>query len=276
MAALDLTTIEAAAAWSGLPANTTAASDTIGRLVSAASQMIYGFLGRPYLFSRAMTERYDGTGGYRIMLRQFPITSVTAVSVDNVLIPASPTPGPGAAQPNGFLVEPWDGYSPGRMQSLDLFGYGFNRGRQNVVVSFVAGYLATEAATPDAAAYQATVTAPNGPWAVDAGVTFAATGAALTLVTGTPATGQYALVRGEAGKYQFAAADAGKGVLISYSYIPFDIFQCCTELVGERYAYKAHIGQVSKTLGGQETVTFSQADMPATMKLALQPYRRVV
>lgn len=49
----------------------------------------------------------------------------------------------------------------------------------------------------------------------DMGVVYAATGASLTQVTGTPTTGQYSV---SSGTYTFAAADEGLAVLISYTY----------------------------------------------------------
>lgn len=58
--------------------------------------------------------------------------------------------------------------------------------------------------------------------------------------------------------------------------IPPAIQQAATELVGEAFKRKDRIGQVSKTLGGQETVSFSQKDMGATTATALQQYRRIV
>lgn len=61
-----------------------------------------------------------------------------------------------------------------------------------------------------------TVTVSNSAtWTTDLGVRFSSTGLPLTLVTGTPTTGQYSVA---AGVYTFAAADTLKGVLIDYLY----------------------------------------------------------
>jgi hypothetical protein len=158
---------------------------------------------------------------------------------------------------------------------LSLRGHEFWRGDSNVSVTYTAGFVVQkEAQTVPASPgpYTVAVNAPNGNWAVDQGVTYA-NGTALTLVTGTPSTGQYSVSNGT---YTFAAGDASAAVLISYSYIPADIEQACIEMVGERYNYKNRIGTVSKSLGGQETVSFSQKDMPDFIKTMLQPYRRVI
>lgn len=272
----NLTTLIAAREWCGVPVNTTTDDGLLARLIPAASRLVYGFLGRPSLLSRTLTERYNGPGGTRLMLREWPVTAVSAVTVDNVAIAAAANPGLGLPAPNGFLLEPWDGTPPGRPQSIDLFGWGFARGRQNVSVTRTAGYLvAAEPQTIPGDPYALKVDAPFGPWAADGGVAFVG-GTALALVTGTPVAGQYALPADLSGTYQFAAADTGKAVLLSYSFIPADVFQAATELVGERYAYKGRIGHVSKSLGGQETMSYSLKDMPDAMKLMLQPYRNVI
>ncbi len=61
-----------------------------------------------------------------------------------------------------------------------------------------------------------TVTAANSAtFADDEGVTYAASGLPLTKVASSPASGQYSVA---AGVYTFASADAGKAVLVSYTY----------------------------------------------------------
>jgi hypothetical protein len=64
--------------------------------------------------------------------------------------------------------------------------------------------------------FQVTVT-NSATFDQDLGVAFTLTGLQLTKVASGPATGQYSVA---AGVYTFAAADTGKAVLISYSYIP--------------------------------------------------------
>lgn len=60
------------------------------------------------------------------------------------------------------------------------------------------------------------------------------------------------------------------------SRFPADIEEAVCELVGERYNYKNRIGTVSKSLGGQETVSFSQKDMPDFLRSVLNPYKNVI
>jgi hypothetical protein len=60
-----------------------------------------------------------------------------------------------------------------------------------------------------------------------------------------------------------------------YAATPPDIAQACIELVCQRYRERTRIGEVSKSLGGGETVTFSQKDMPEAVKTLLAQYRAV-
>jgi len=60
-----------------------------------------------------------------------------------------------------------------------------------------------------------------------------------------------------------------------YDTTPSDIAQACIELVCLRYRERTRIGEVSKSLGGGETVSFSQKDMSDTVKTLLSQYRAV-
>jgi Phage gp6-like head-tail connector protein len=60
-----------------------------------------------------------------------------------------------------------------------------------------------------------------------------------------------------------------------YSATPPDIAQGCIELVCQRYRERTRIGEVSKSLGGGETVTFSQKDISDAVKTLLSQYRAV-
>lgn len=265
----DLITLDVARNWLKLQ---TATDDAIvGRLVSAASQLVLNTLVRPDLKSRSITERRDGPGlKTRLMLREWPVTSVSSLVVDGVSIPAAV---PGTTVPVGWLLEPWDGYPPGRLQAIDLAGYSFSRGSQNVIITYQAGYRVSDEAQVVTSA-RATVAAPFGPWVGDCGVKRASTGAAFTAVAGSPAANQYAL--GDvAGDYTFNAADEGVAVLVSYSYTPSDLVAAVMEIVGERYRYMARIGETSRSLAGQETAAFSQKDLTDFVRMLLNPYKRV-
>lgn len=112
----------------------------------------------------------------------------------------------------------------------------------------VAGQLATAfaeaASVPAAAPY--TVTPANGASFVDdAGVIYATTGLPLTKVAGAPTVGQYGL---SAGVYTFAAADAGKALLVSYTYT--------IAIGGQRFPVVNQLSGTTPTFQAQFFTTF--------------------
>ena len=263
----NLTTLANVKSWSGV--TTTNDDALLNRLIGSASRIILSYIERPSLFKTQYADVFDGVGQRSQMLRNWPVLSVSSVLIGSQVI----TPSPGYPQ-SGYLLDPSNGIPPGSPQRLSLNGYSFGHGGPGAVsVTYTAGFVVqNEPWTVPANPYQVTVNAPYGSWAVDAGVTYA-NGTALSLVSGTPNVGQYAV---NAGVYTFAAADSNAAVLISYSYIPADIEDACITMVGERYSYKSRIGYVSKSLGGQETVTFSQKNMPDYIATALQPYKSYI
>jgi uncharacterized phiE125 gp8 family phage protein len=55
-----------------------------------------------------------------------------------------------------------------------------------------------------------------------------------------------------------------------YAVIPPDVVQVCIEMVASHYAKRNRIDKASETLGTQQTISYSMADMPASAKSALQ------
>jgi hypothetical protein len=60
-----------------------------------------------------------------------------------------------------------------------------------------------------------------------------------------------------------------------YSVTPPDLAQACIELVALRYRERSHVGEVSRAIGGGETVSYSQKDMSDSIKTLIQQYRIV-
>ena len=276
MAASDLAVLADVKTWlAGSSGIGTSDDALIARLITDVSGAIGAYLGRPVLTPRSFVERHDGDGKARLFLRRYPVLQVTSLLIDNVAVVAAAPPAPGAAYASGYLLEAWDGLPPGRPQPLDVFGTCFRKGRQNVSVSYSAGYAVTnENATVPASPgpYSVTAAAPFGPWASDASVTYA-NGTALVAVTGSPTAGEYTVA---SGTYGFAAADAGAAVLISYGFIPAAINNACIEWVAERYRYRTRVGQSSQTVQGQQTASYSLKDIPDFVRASLDPYRSVV
>jgi hypothetical protein len=276
MAASDLAVLADVKTWLAGSSGIGSADDALlSRLITDVSGAMTAYLGRPSLTPHAFVERLNGNGKRRLFLRHYPALQLTSLVIDNIAVPAAVPPAAGAMFAMGYLLEPWDGLPPGRPQALDLFYADYCRGRQNVVVSYSAGYAVTAEgwtvpATPGP--YTATVAAPFGPWASDAGVSYA-NGVAFTAVAGTPAAGQYNV---SSGVYSFASTDAGASVLISYGFIPAAINNACIEWVAERYRYRTRVGQSAQTVAGQQTASYSLKDMPDFVRASLDPYRSVV
>lgn len=300
---MNLTSLANVRSWVGAQSGITTDDALLSRLILDASQTILNYLQRDDLGYQSVTETISGRGERRVHLRNWPVLSVSDLRIDGTSIPESTS-----ATVWGFFLEPVFGSKSGRAQRVGLrnfgnspypvggfpSGYGMtayrpvdsNSGREfptgvgNIEVDYTVGYcVIDEAATiPATTTYTVTPAAPYGSWGADIGVKFSSSGAPLTKITsGTPTTGQYLppdyTLSTPRTVYTFAAADASKGILLSYSYIPAPIEQACVEMVGERYRYKSRIGLESTSLGGQETASYNMDGLTKPIKARLDPYR---
>lgn len=271
MSPYDLTTLAAVKAWLGLPSAAGPNDATLSALVTAASRAIYATLSRSGLLPQPYTETID-LETRRVYLRQWPVLQVNSVLWRGIAVP--PDLNANIEASVGYALQPGDVAPPGRPQAIDLVGEMYRPGRQALVVSYTAGYgVQSEAQTvPASAPLQLSTFAPYGPWASDLGVVYAATGVALSRVSIAPAAGQYAV---GAGLYMFSTPDAGQAVSISYGYVPQDIAQAALELAAERFRAAERIGLRSKSIGGQETISYDTSAISAPVLALLQPYKRV-
>ena len=278
MPAFDLTTTAAVKSWQGL---TTADSDAaIAGIVSASSRAILGFLGRPIILPKVYTDRYDLRPGMRrTILRNWPVVSVASVQVGgNALQSVDPQSG-GSRSGYGYIadVDPWGGAPPGAAGGITFLDDPSTLAAyrpQAIQVTYTAGYQDTDTFEIPAGGGAQAATPFYGNWASDMGAVYADTGAALTKVSGSPGEGQYAV--SAVGTYVFSAADAGRSVTAAFGYVPSDLVQACTELAAQRFVSGSSVGVNSKSLGGQETVSYDRSALPETVLKLAQPYRRVV
>ena len=204
MAFGDLTTLGDVKAWlqTGQNAFPTTDDALLTRLITAASQLIQTWLNRQ-IISQDWIEARDGLGNVlgpsdvRYQFAAFPVTAVSRVLVDGIVIPAIPTPAQSAtaavgamAAQSGYLFTP---------TQLVIRGYAVPRKAGCVSMQYTAGY-----AVP-----------------------------------------------------------------------PADLSQACIELVALRYRERGRIGEVTKAIGGGQTVSYSQKDMSDSIKSLIQQYRRV-
>lgn len=112
------------------------ADTPLENLLNRASNSIGSYCDR-LLIAPAEAQDYvfNGHGGRRIILREWPIAELTCVSVDGQEIPERPS-----LEAIGYIARPAEAW-------LDLVGYSFTRGIGNVTITGRLGYDATLAAT---------------------------------------------------------------------------------------------------------------------------------
>lgn len=275
----DMTTPQRASVW--MASAPTLPSPVLTQLVGSMSRMITSKLNRGPLYSRTITRIFDGVGNMQLVLPDYPVTKIVSVQNGQVSIPPS-------AEGYGYRYVPWLGDLPGDPVVLDLIG-GYYYGAQNVAVTYEAGYkVSNEAWTIPIAPgpYTITVLQEAGIWSRDNGVTYA-DGTPLLPVQAITAIGQYIPPNDTLpGLYTFGSADAGKQVLISYSFVPSDLEEATIQMIAERYAYRGRIGEIMKSLGGQETIRYyrgnpgppwnSTNSLPPEVNDLIQPYVSVL
>lgn len=254
--------------WLGVDTANTDADALLTRMNRTVSAFVLNHLNRDALSLTQYSDIYDGYGNSFMVLRRNPVYRVLAVSFNGQAIPAAT--GDGFANPytNGWVLEPE--YSIMGAQRLNFYGYVTPRHRSAVAVRYTSGYVTTEAATIPAAADYTVSTVFF--WLSDISVAKASDGTLFTKVDANPGPGQYTVANGV---YTFNAADASTAIVLTYSFVPSDIENAVIEIVAERYRYMDRIGMVSKSLGGQENVSFSQKAMSSFIGENLTPYINV-
>lgn len=274
MGAVILTTLPAVKQWLGIDPGNTDKDAFLLSLIKGASAFLMNHLNRQNIALTAYTEMYDGYGNSFMVVRQGPIYEVNTMAFNGTPISAATGNGYDTPFTNGYVLEPEYSNSPGAAaQRINFYGMRTPRCRGSIRVQYRAGYAITgEPHTiPSDTPWQVKT---DYMWLGDEGVKYASSGAAFVKVQSGPVAGQYAVDKD--GVYTFAEADKDTDVLISYSFVPADIQEAVTLLVGERYRYMDRIGYVSKSLGGQETVTFAQSAMSSYTRESLLPYKNVV
>lgn len=276
---LDTTTVQKVINWlNPSTAYSAAEQQNIQDVVSAWGAELLWMCGRanqdglvptasPFNELVAFNEVYDGNGSSRIFLRNWPINSVSSLQIQTNVIQQSLS-----VTQSGFVIDA-SGKSlslrggSGKGTNFTTFypygtggGYWFNKGIQNVLVSYLAGFLARainnelDTIPGSPGPYQVSVQVPQ--WMSDAGISYAL-GGSLTPSSGPPSAGQY-LVLGN-GSYLFNVADAGKSILISYTVAgtPYDLQQMSTHVCALTYKQRNAIGQKSQAMAqGAGTVSY--------------------
>ena len=257
-----LTTLAAVKSW--LDVDNTNSDAELTRIIDAASRFIANYLNWRSFKPTEYTHRFNGNGKSSMLLPNWPVISITSLAVGGVSIPAS-TFNKGVPS-SGYVLDSRDR----ALATLNIWGRHFC-GPSEIIYS--AGFRYAETVVLTQADGEITVTPTEaGQWISHESVTI--DGVAATSVTGAPNEGEYSV--DEWGTYTFNIADDTKTAIITYGYAPWDIAFAATEVVGEWYKRRDRIGVLSKTLGGQETVTFSKMDMNSSTRSSLQNYMNVV
>ncbi len=147
----------------------------LGRLITQVSRATLAFLDRGNILPARVVETRDGRNDTEIVLRQWPATSIAALSIDGAAIAPAPPLVAGSPHRSGYLLEAAERAPPGHMQRLALRGRLFTAGVQNICVAYTAGYQvsAEPAVVPATAPYEVLAQEPYGDWAGDCGVVYA-------------------------------------------------------------------------------------------------------
>lgn len=141
MAAGDLTDLATVKAW--IPVTNTNDDALLTALVTQVSTFIQSWLNRT-IAQQPYSETRNGQQMQQMMLKNYPIASISSLTVDGIAIPARPALGPGMSTGVG-------GYTFDD-QAIYLSGcYWFTRGFQNVQIAYVGGYATTPADIQQAA-----------------------------------------------------------------------------------------------------------------------------
>jgi hypothetical protein len=95
----------------------------------------------------------------------------------------------------------------------------------------------------------------------------------MTAVASPVFAGQYSV---SAGTYTFSAADASASVLISYGYVPADLSQAVLMWISQIWSQMDRVGVSTKSVGGNETVSYLNETIPKFVALALNNFVRVI
>lgn len=251
----DLTTLSAVKAY--LAIITTGQDSLISALVARESKAVENWTGRRFPAVTNTARRLNGTGTTMLTLPDSPILDITFLSIDGAEIPRSSD-----GRSFGYTFDE---------TTIYLVGARFPFTRQSVVCSWTAGYEDGETDFIPAGNVPTLSPTTGGRAVNNLSVTQVASELVMTEVGAAPAAGQYTFVEGT---YTFAPADTGLQVAMRYQYVPGPVEQSVIEMVGMDLKQRDNLGVQSKSLAN-ETISYSDKGMSASVRDMLQPYRRM-
>jgi hypothetical protein len=128
----DLTTIDRVKRLLSVEAGDTDGARLLADFVTQESARFVGWVARP-IIQASYTDTADGDNSTKLTLKNYPVTAIASVTINDVAVPVRPTK----------LADGW-------VQSGDavkLVGFRFDKGTENVEVQYTAGYASN--AIPD-------------------------------------------------------------------------------------------------------------------------------
>lgn len=108
----------------------------LASMISAVSELVEAYVGRPLSQATLTDELYDGTGTPRLWLLRTPVASVTTVKIDGVALDNTDNEAWTIQKPTGRLT-----LGPG--DEDPAFGPRWPKGTLNIAVTYVGGPSAT-------------------------------------------------------------------------------------------------------------------------------------
>lgn len=122
---MALTTLANAKSWIGIPSGSTGDDALLTRLIDAVSALFGQITSREFL-TGTYTEQSNGTGRNFTLTKNYPVRSVSSVTINGSVIPQS----------TNYSMAGW--YLDGDV--IRTRGYSFQLGDGNVEISYTAGY----------------------------------------------------------------------------------------------------------------------------------------
>lgn len=139
---VDLVTVDVVKDWLGVPSTNADSDGMIQLLISSFSRFVLNYTGMTSFNSiQQYTEIYDGNGATRMFLRNYPVLSVSTVTIGAFQVPQS-----NGINVSGFYVEPsgksiaFRSSSAGIYPQFSIYPYRFTSGQGNIQVVYSAGY----------------------------------------------------------------------------------------------------------------------------------------
>lgn len=134
MATNDLTTLDDVKAWLAIGLGDSTYDSMLSRLVTACSTTMQAYMNRIVAVT-AYSTTFSGDGKDHKMVPNYPIQSVTQVTVNGVVVPQGVAPTPTASQQSGWFFDE---------DTVWLSGWRFCEGLQNCSLSYTAGFSPTD------------------------------------------------------------------------------------------------------------------------------------